>query len=87
MDNFKVEKDKWEQCPNCLNCGVIAHERRYTVSVTREMAMDAGDPSMEGIQWDWGTEVEYEQCEFCWTNPKSVFYQENELWKKEKDMK
>jgi len=24
---------------------------------------------------------EQEQCKFCWTNPRSVFYQENKLWK------
>lgn len=24
---------------------------------------------------------EQEQCEFCYTNPRSVFYQENQLWK------
>lgn len=79
---MKIPKEQWEHCPNCNDCGVIGYEKPHHVIVTREMAMDAGDLSMEGCQWDWGSEYEYEPCEFCWTNPKSVYYQINKLWEK-----
>lgn len=82
---MKLPKKEWEQCPCCPNQGWYAEEHRHIVNITREMAMDAGDPSMEGAQWDWGPEYEQIQCEFCWTNPKSVFYQENKLWEKENE--
>ncbi len=80
---MKLPKKEWEDCPNCPDQGWYSREHRHIVTITRDMAMDAGDPSMEGTQWDWGPEYDQEQCEFCWTNPKSVFYQENKLWTKE----
>lgn len=33
------------------------------VTVSREMAIDAGDPSLEGAAWDWGPE--WVACECC----------------------
>jgi len=38
---------------------------RSTMTITRDMAMDAGDPSMEGAQWDWGIEWEPAPCPCC----------------------
>ena len=47
------------QCPDCWGEGKIEiGERR----VTREMALDAGDPSMEGARMG----MEYETCRLCY---------------------
>lgn len=76
----KIPEEEWEHCLNCNNEGV------YTTGgisyVTRDMALDACEPSMEGMPIE---QFEHVQCEFCWTNPKSVYYQKNELWKDKKD--
>ena len=75
---MKLPKKEWEDCPNCNNeGGYMTGGIHY---VTRDMALDACEPEMEGMAID---NIEHVQCEFCWTNPKSVFYQENKLWTKE----
>lgn len=38
---------------NYVMCEQAQEQDRETVMVTREMAMDAGDPSMEGHQIKW----------------------------------
>jgi len=48
-----------------------------------EHCPNCSDCGVKGCQLDWwweGSEYEYEQCEFCFTNPKSVYYQTNKLW-------
>ncbi len=66
--------NKGEDCPNngCNNQGymvVQTSERRY---VTRDMASDACDLSLEGQLYS-DDEFEQEQCEFCYRNPNSKF--------------
>jgi len=77
---MKLPKKEWEHCPNpdCNNQGEYMTGGIHYV--TREMALDACEPSMEGMEIE---DFEHVQCEFCWTNPKSVFYQENKLWNKQ----
>ena len=51
-------------CPNCDGSGCVPvklHDRQY---VSREMAVDAGEPSMEGSLYC-GEEWEQEQCQWC----------------------
>jgi hypothetical protein len=74
-----LPKDMWEDCPNCPNQGwyPITVTRGGYSYATREMAMDAGMPEIEGTRiGEPYQEQEQEQCEFCWTNPRSVYYQE-----------
>ena len=75
-----LSRDQWEDCPNCPNQGFTVEERGGINYVTRDMAFDAQEPSMEGIKID-GRYQEQVQCEFCSSNEKSVFFQE-ELAKK-----
>jgi len=35
------------------NCCVNEQQEDNYITVTRDMASDAGDPSLEGIQWKW----------------------------------
>ncbi len=59
-------------CPNCNNEGFTVVQTRSQERVTRDMAMDAGDLSLEGS--DCGQdEFEQEQCEFCYTQKNSEF--------------
>ena len=58
-------------CPNCDGSGGIAHqvsERRF---VTRDMASDAGDLSLEGSLYS-EEEWEQEQCEWCYLRDQIV---------------
>ena len=73
-----LPKKQWEDCPDCPNAGCYPSGGGVEY-VTRDMASDACEPEMEGMAMY--HEPEQVQCEFCWTNPKSVFYQENKLWK------
>lgn len=58
-------------CPNCDGSGAIPHqvsEKRY---VTRDMASDAGDSTLEGSlcsedQW------EAEQCQWCYEKEQAL---------------
>jgi hypothetical protein len=57
-------------CQVCSE-GVIGNPIPRIVTVTHEMAMDAGDMSLEGTQWDMGAEWQYEPCWCCqgdWKN-------------------
>ena len=47
-------------CEYCGGSGVVQHE--YMHYVTREMAIDAGDRSMEGMEMP---ETVIEQCQEC----------------------
>ena len=55
---------KIAKCPNCDGSGTIAKQTRQREYVSRSMALDAGDPSLEGLlccedEWD------FEQCQWC----------------------
>ena len=55
---------KASYCPGCDGSGVIARKVSDEVRVTRDMAIDGGDESLEGQvyseeQWD------YEPCQWC----------------------
>jgi len=78
---MKLSKNQWEDCSDCPNQGWYLRQTSVRSYVTRDMALDAQIPELEGSLYT-DDEWEQEQCEFCWTNSKSVFYQENKLWKK-----
>lgn len=48
------------ECKNCQEGNVFI---QHTVTVSRDMAMDAGDLSLEGAAWDWGSE--WIGCDCC----------------------
>lgn len=52
------------KCPNCDGSGVIQHECYPAQYVTREMALDAGQPELEGSQYS-PSGVNIEQCQWC----------------------
>src|ERR1035441_10501822 len=59
-----VQLLKVATCPNCDGSGATAEQRSSRQLVTREMAMDAGCPEMEGsIAPD--EEWEQVQCQWC----------------------
>jgi hypothetical protein len=63
-----------EDCPNCPNQGWYEEgDFQAKERVTRDMALDAGDPSLEGSVCREATGPEQVQCQFCYENPKSRF--------------
>ncbi len=52
------------KCPNCDGSGCIAHQVSSRQYVTRDMAIDAGDESLEGSLYS-DDEWEQEQCQWC----------------------
>ncbi len=86
MDKDKIIEQFGEECPNngCNNQGYIVvqtNERQY---ITRDMASDACDMSLEGQEIG-EDEFEQEQCEFCYRNKKSKFNLRQMLELKEKE--
>ena len=63
---------KVAKCPNCDGSGGIPKQVSARTYVTREMAMDAGSPEMEGSLYS-DDEFEMEQCQWC--------YERNQLLK------
>jgi len=61
-----IPKDEWEDCPHCLNQGW------YEITITGSgVGYDEnGEPMQISVP-----ELSQKQCEFCYTNPKSVFIQ------------
>lgn len=51
-------------CPNCDGSGVIQAQTRSRQYVSREMAMDAQCPEMEGSLYC-DDEFEVDQCQWC----------------------
>lgn len=52
------------KCPNCDGSGAVqvqTHSRQY---ISREMAMDVGDPSLEGSLYC-DDNFDVEQCQWC----------------------
>ena len=76
-----LPEEEWVNCPNCNDEGGYPVQVRGMSRATKEMASDAGNPNLEGMQLD-VDDWELEQCEFCWTNPTSVYYQKNKPWEK-----
>lgn len=58
-----------EKCPNCDGSGAIQIQTGSRQFVTREMAIDAGDRSMEGSLYS-EEKWEQEQCEWCATHQR-----------------
>lgn len=52
------------KCPNCDGSGAIQKQTSSRQLVTREMAMDAGNPEMEGLLYS-DDKLELEQCQWC----------------------
>ena len=78
--NMKIPKKEWEQCPCCPNQGC------YEITVTGYGHACGGDERLCQTMCPIpDPELDQEQCEFCWTNSKSVFYQVNKLWEKENE--
>lgn len=50
-------------CPNCDGSGAVQRQVSDRQYVTRDMALDAGDPSLEGSLYSEQWEVE--QCQWC----------------------
>ena len=59
-------------CPNCDNSGFTVVQVGCKQYVTRDMAMDACEPSMEGMEIG-DDEFEQEQCQWCYETPESKF--------------
>ena len=78
----KIPESDWEDCPNCPNDGCYM-EGGGVDYVTADMASDACMPEIEGERIE--QEPDCVQCEFCWTNPKSVFHQKGLLEIKESE--
>ncbi len=51
-------------CPNCDGSGSTARQVSSRQYVTREMAIDGGDPDLEGSLYS-DDEWEQEQCQWC----------------------
>lgn len=71
-ENKELPRDEWEDCPACANCGGYVERHPHYVD---------GDEESMGYPVLVGFGETHIQCEFCWTNPRSVFYQQNKLWK------
>lgn len=52
-------------CPNCDGSGAVMRQVSCRQYVSRDMAMDAGDLSMEGALYC-DDEFEPEQCQWCY---------------------
>ena len=51
-------------CPNCDGSGCIPHQVSSKQYVTRDMAIDGGDPALEGSLYS-DDQWEAEQCQWC----------------------
>lgn len=56
---------KHAKCPNCDGSGVIPHQIASREYVTRDMALDAGQPELEGSLYQ-DEQWEPEQCQWCY---------------------
>lgn len=52
-------------CPICEGRGFVYCEMPTYVTVTRDMAIDAGELALEGTEIQWGTEETEVPCENC----------------------
>lgn len=51
-------------CPNCDGSGAIPHQVSSKQYVSRDMALDAGQPELEGSLYS-DNQWEAEQCQWC----------------------
>lgn len=56
---------EYAKCPNCDGSGCIPYQTSSRQYVTRDMAIDAGDPTLEGALYS-DDEWEAEQCQWCY---------------------
>ena len=61
-----------QDCPNCDNSGFTVVQTGVQQFVTRDMALDAGDESLEGQVYS-EDEFEQEQCQWCYEIENSKF--------------
>lgn len=74
IERIKDIINQAEDCPYCPNQGWYTEgEYRPKQYVTKDMALDVGDLSLEGSIYCEEQYPEQIQCEFCYTNPKSKF--------------
>ena len=52
------------KCPNCDGSGIIVHHITENQYVTRDMAIDAGNKSLEGSLYSKG-DCDIEPCQWC----------------------
>ncbi len=55
---------KQAKCPNCDGSGAILRHNSVNQYVTRDMAIDAGDKSLEGSLYSKG-DCDIEPCQWC----------------------
>ena len=65
-----------DDCPNCDNSGYTVAQVEGREYVTRDMASDAGDLSLEGSLYR-EEEFEQEQCQWCYETKNSRFNIDN----------
>lgn len=76
-EDVKEEKERFKgllkiaQCPNCDGSGGIPHQVSSRQYVTRDMAIDAGDESLEGSLYS-GDEWELEPCRWCYERDQAI---------------
>ena len=58
-------------CPNCDGSGAVQVQTQSRQYVSREMAMDAQCPEMEGSLYS-DDEFEVEQCQWCYERTRVV---------------
>lgn len=56
---------KRKRCSQCEGYGFIYYKVPHYETVTRDMAIDACDRSLEGEQVQWGEDEVQEPCENC----------------------
>ena len=53
------------RCPICHGQGATCYEQPVSMTITMDMAIDAGDRSLAGQQTSWGSEQVEEPCQYC----------------------
>ncbi len=59
------------KCPNCDGSGSIPHQISSRQLVTKDMALDTGDPNLEGSLYS-DDEWEQEQCQWCYEKDQAL---------------
>jgi len=75
-EELKKEFDKKfpaQECSDCDNSGVVYVPQMEYAIVTRDMALDAGDETLEGARVPWGHRDMPVPCQFCYTVADSDF--------------
>lgn len=51
--NKKYDVEFIQEQGICYECYLHQQEQETYIRITRDMAIDAGDPSLEGLLWRW----------------------------------